>query len=228
MAAFAAEETDEPSPAAASSSAAAPAPAPAPAPRRAAAARHALQHLNAPPRSASAPVPDHMHTPSGATTPTIPAPQTWQNTPVTFASSSPSTSASSSAARPALVHSVSNRKVHHSPVRPSHRVEAATIGHAPQSTFNPSLPQLPPAGVPFVTTPSIPIGSKRQILDVEMADETGHTSRATPSRASKRRSLGSQLGGRGEEANDADKDRDRRRGGRRGHGPGPAGPGITG
>lgn len=224
MAAFAADETEEPSPAVASSSTAPPAPAP----RRAAAARHALQHLNAPPRSASAPVPDHMHAQSGAVTPTVPAPQTWQNTPVSFASSSPSTSASSSAARPALVHSISNRKAQHSPVRTSHRVEAATLGHAPQSTFNPSLPQLPPAGVPFVTTPSIPIGSKRQIVDVEMADESGHAARATPSRASKRRSLGTQLGGRSDEAGDGDKDRDRRKGGRRGHGPGPAGPSITG
>jgi len=62
----------------------------------------------------------------------------------------------------------------------------------------------------------MPIGSKRQLLDVDMTDEAGPT-RLTPSRASKRRSLGNSLV-KGDEGGEVERnDKDRRRG-RRGHG----------
>lgn len=218
MAAFAADESDEPSPAASSHT-------PAPVPRRAAMTKQAIAHLHAIQRPASAPVQEsarHNTDPSGLSTPAASSSampnQNWQPTPASFAASSPCTSASSSTSRPNLNHASSSRKFHHSPVRSSHRAESSSAVHPPQSTFNPTLPQLPTAGVPFVatTTSGMPIGSKRQLLDVDMTDEAGPT-RLTPSRASKRRSLGNSLV-KGDEGGEVERnDKDRRRG-RRGHG----------
>jgi hypothetical protein len=232
MAAFAADELDEPS-SAASASTSVP-----PATRRAATVKNALSHLQAPARSSSAPVPDHTPHPGQLHTNTAPAHSTpqhpgsnslpnhlWQPTPASFASSSPSTPGPSMS-RPPLIQSNSNRGRHrqpsHSPVRTSHRVEAATLGHPPSSSFNPTLPQLPNAGVPFVSAPgpNIPIGSKRPLLDIEMTDESAAPPRSTPSRSSKRRSMGGSIRKDKEREKDeeGDGDRDKRRGGRRGHG----------
>ncbi|KAK1926492.1 hypothetical protein DB88DRAFT_482050 [Papiliotrema laurentii] len=232
MAAFAADELDEPS-SAASASTSVP-----PATRRAATVKNALSHLQAPARSSSAPVPDHTPHPGQLHTNTAPAHSTpqhpgsnslpshlWQPTPTSFASSSPSTPGPSMS-RPPLIQSNSNRGRHrqpsHSPVRTSHRVEAATLGHPPSSSFNPTLPQLPNAGVPFVSAPgpNIPIGSKRPLLDIEMTDESAAPPRSTPSRSSKRRSMGGSIRKDKEREKDeeGDGDRDKRRGGRRGHG----------
>lgn len=237
LAAFAAEESDEPGQQVPATATSAPVPI-----RRAALAKQALSHLAQTQRPASAPLPERFHVnqyednspgPSRPSTTTTtpnhdsPIPShPWQPTPIHLASasSSPTTSASSSVPRPPIFHTSSHLRKHHSPIRSSHRVDNATAGHPPSSTFSPSLPQLPTAGVPFVTTttgPNVPIGSKRTLVDFEMADDTpGHPTnpRSTPSRAAKRRSMGGNLGK--DEGADGDKDKDRRRG-RRGQGAGP-------
>lgn len=259
MAAFAAEETDDPTASnnaqaqAAAGNTATNAPVPL---RRAALTKQALSHLQ-PPRPASAPLPEHRQhqspdyassplvdksnesrsKPMMSSTPASPDPaqqNQWQPTPTPhFASSSSSTpSASSSSVLPrqpffnpnnaSTAGSSSSRKVHHSPVRSTSTAHGVNV---PQSTFNPAIPALPHAGMPFTTTTQhVSVGSKRALVDYEMADDStppATAARNAPGRAAKRRSMGTGVlsksieEGGDSDGNQRDRDRDRDRDGHR-------------
>lgn len=91
------------------------------------------------------------------------------------------------------------------------------------SEFAPALNNVQSVSQPIGITSSLPPGSKRPIMDVDMSDAGSLPSApVTPARAprsAKRRSLGLGLGHKEDEERGSE-GRDRKRGGRRGHGHG--------
>ena len=231
MAAFAAEDGDEPGSANA------------PIPRRAAMLKEAqasLAQIGNPSRPASAPVFDQrsdstppiskyaVATPSDPSVSSI----TYQPTP-RVRSSSPSMPSSSSVPRQLV--NMPQLKKRHSPMRSIHRSDTSTSTSTlpTLSVFNPSLGSIPAHSQPNVSPLAhLPIGSKRahQQVDYEMAENEQSNqavSPVTPSgrshRSSKRRSVGTGLarGAMSEDGAAEEKERDnKRKGGRRGQGQG--------
>lgn len=161
----------------------------------------------------------HTHIPTANSTPVSTESSLQHDGIVTPLSSSPVVS--TPALRPSLK---SRNSTSHSPSKPfsSSRLDqpAASTSRLPQlSEFSPSIPPPPPSAQPLSLSTSLPPGSKRPLLDVDMADSSSlPASPVTPARgprAAKRRSMG--LGVKEEEDRG---DRDRKRGGRRGHGHG--------
>lgn len=126
---------------------------------------------------------------------------------------------------PAFRPTIKNRhSTSHSPSKSSAptRLEqpTASTSRLPQvSEFAPSIPLPSPSNQSLGLSSSLPPGSKRPLLDVDMTDSSSlPASPVTPARgprSAKRRSMG--LGVK-EDEDRADRDRDRKRGGRRGHG----------
>ncbi|RSH83818.1 hypothetical protein EHS25_005433 [Saitozyma podzolica] len=237
MAAFAADESDEP-----------PSANPAPPAKRAPLLRQTLQNLHARPASAppdTSPAREHkMEEEVSPAGPSRPGPDfrinSFASTPVSTESApgyQPTPASVSSAASSPTAAITGSRQYAPAPIRISrsplrYRTDQPSSSF-PTSTFNPSLPAnvtMPLRGETQSVAQSIPVGAKRTVVDAEMSEETSATSAnpapVTPSgrreareaRAAKRRNVGVAVI-KQEEGDD----RDKRRNGRRGHGPASAG-----